>query len=115
MEKAFSKAFGTYQDLEVNRTPLTQLLKDLTSAPVDNLFLNDFYGDILDIINEGIRYGFIIMVTNELSETHKEICMQYGLPSEFSYQIMKTDEDKIILRNPFGWIEDTPYSVERDE
>jgi len=27
---------------------------------------------------------------------------------------MKTDEDKIVLRNPFGWIEDTPYSVERD-
>jgi len=54
------------------------------------------------------------MVTNELSETHKEICTQYGIPSEFSYQIMKTDEDKIVLRNPFGWIEDTPYSVERD-
>lgn len=56
-------------------TPLSQNLKDLTSAPVDNLFLNNFFGDIVDIVNEGIKNDFIIMVTNELSESHKEICM----------------------------------------
>ena len=67
IEKAYTKAYGTYQDFELSRTSLVDIFRSLTGAPVETLELSNFYGIIEDLLAEGINNNYILMVTNESS------------------------------------------------
>ena len=46
---------------------VSEIFRSLTGAPVEALELSSFYGVIEDLIEEGIKNEYILMVTNENS------------------------------------------------
>ena len=47
--------------------------------------ISSFFGDLEDLINEGLKNDYILMVTNESSISMKKLSIAYGIPPDYSY------------------------------
>lgn len=103
LEKAWAKYEGSYASLDgVQKTKLTDIMTDLTGCPSEEYRCS--HPKLPYLLGIMQKRKYVMLANNEQNELKKKkLSTRLGIPSQYSYPIVKVESDSIILRNDWGY------------